>query len=408
MNNDISDKIKSSLENFEAPYDAKAWDQLSQRLDAKSTSGNSFTSYPKTWIVISITIIGASLGIYKLSTAVEQPILVNQSQSKANQEFKSEQVILTGSEPVKKSNEKIVLRSPKTESTEQTTLNSKNQLIQQNSVQSVHSDAPVQKNTPVLKSNERPLKSYIYPKTTKVYCVGEKIEIFNANTADMYLTHASGKQFKIDGQESLLISLKQDGLYTWNSGEKFAFEVKDKPVVNFTLPSDIIYENGIPTITLTSDLNVKNQKWYYDQKIVSSNELLKLNIFSKEKYAVTLQVTGVNGCENQLTKTFYPDPSFHYNLKAPTGFDPTSSNPKRNTFLPLSLYERDTPFRMLIIDPRDGTVIFETTDKNNPWDGKNQKTDQLVAEDSEYIWKVILMNPEKNEKNEYKGMITRK
>ena len=408
MNNDISHKIKSSLENFEAPYDASAWDQLSQRLDAKSTSGNSFTSYPKTWIVISITIIGASLGIYKFSTPVEQPILVNRVQLKNTTEFNSEKVVLTDTSPAQESNGNKPLREVKTASKEHTTSNSQNQLIQQNSAQSVHSDVSVQKNTPVLKSNERPLKSYIYPKTTKVYCVGEKIEVFNANTSDMYLTHSSGKQLKIDAQESLLISLKQEGSYSWNSGEKFAFEVKEKPAVNFTFPSDIIYENGIPTITITSDLNAKNQKWYYDQKVVSTNDFLKLNIFTKEKYAVTLQITGVNGCENQLTKTFYPDPSFQYNLKAPTGFDPTSSNSKRNTFLPLSLYERDTPFRMLIIDPKDGNVIFESTDKNNPWDGRNQKTDQLVAEDSEYIWKVILMNPEKNEKNEYKGMITRK
>jgi len=57
---------------------------------------------------------------------------------------------------------------------------------------------------------------------------------------------------------------------------------------------------------------------------------------------------------------------------------------------------------------KDGKVIFETTDKNNPWDGKNQHTDQLVPEGSEYIWKVTLMNPEKYEKNEYRGTITRK
>jgi hypothetical protein len=410
MNNDIVNKIKSSLENYEAPYDASAWDKMSQQLDAKTTTGGTssvknFLSSPKFWIFASITVIGVSIAIYSTRQEATKVVITNSNNTISPSITEENEANFDLKQIKKPTNKKNITLQIK----ENSNVNSTNIVSPSSSVPTNLSSAESNslKNNPIVKGNERFMKSFILPKTNKLYCLGDKVEIFNPNTNEIILSNTSGKQIKIDGQESMLISLKQEGQYTWN-GEKTAFEVKEKPSVNFNLPSDIIYENGIPTITLTSDLNVKSQKWIFDQKIVSTNESVKLNIFNKEKYSVTLLVVGQNGCENQMTKTFYPDPDFHYNLKAPNGFDPSSNNPKRNTFLPLSLLERDTPFKMLIIDPKDGKVIFETNDKNNPWDGKNQSTDQLVSEGSEYIWKVILMNPEKYEKNEYRGTITRK
>jgi len=410
MNNDIANKFKSSLENYEAPYEASAWDKMSKKLDAKSIAGENggskFFSAPKLWIISSIVVIGASVAIFntpKESSKTTASKLTHETAKPATLEENNEPIVqLTKNETktgIQKHNiqlkEKTTIKISKAESKTFTTT-----VVNTN-------ESNLTKQIINNKGNEKYTKNFILPRTNKIYCLGEKIEIFNPNTNEIILNNVAGEPIKIDGQESVLVTLKQEGQYTWN-GDKSAFEVKEKPTVNFSLPSDIIYENGIPTITLTSDLNVKSLKWIFDQKSISTNDGVKINIFNKEKYSVTLAVVGFNGCENQLTKTFFPDTDFNYNLKAPNGFEPLSNNSKRNTFLPLSLLERDTPFKMLIIDPKDGKVIFETNDKNNPWDGKNQFTDQLVTEGSEYIWKVILMNPEKYEKNEYRGTITRK
>ena len=410
MNNDIANKFKSSLENYEAPYEASAWDKMSKKLDAKSNAGENggskFFSAPKLWIISSIVVIGASVALFntpKESSKTTASKLTHETVKPATLEENKEPIVqLTKNETktgIQKHNiqlkEKTTIKTSKAESKTFTT-----SVVNSN-------ESNLTKQIINNKGNENYTKNFILPRTNKIYCLGEKIEIFNPNTNEITLNNVAGKPIKIDGQESVLVTLKQEGQYTWN-GDKSAFEVKEKPTVNFSLPSDIIYENGIPTITLTSDLNVKSLKWIFDQKSISTNDGVKINIFNQEKYSVTLAVVGFNGCENQLTKTFFPDTDFNYNLKAPNGFEPLSNNSKRNTFLPLSLLERDTPFKMLIIDPKDGKVIFETNDKNNPWDGKNQFTDQLVTEGSEYIWKVILMNPEKYEKNEYRGTITRK
>lgn len=413
MNNDLANKIKSSLENYEVPYDASAWDGMSKRLDANSaSSGNNFLSSPKTWIVASITVIGASIAMYSITKDADKPSIASHStkiETPTAVEKEEKKVELINEE--KKVNTSVstskVKASPVANSTTPNRVNETHTVtpaFKANSSTEVQATKPVQNNK--VTGNERHLKNIIFPKTNKFYCLGEKLEVYNPNNVELTLISSTGTYYKIDGQESLLIPLKNEGQYSWNQGDKVAFEVKEKPIVNFNLPSDIIYEDGIPTITLSTNLNVKSKKWLYDQKVISTGDEVKLNIFNKEKYAITLSVVGQNGCENHLTRIFYPE--IDYNLQAPTGFEPTSSNPKRNTFLPLSLLERDTPFRMIIIDPKDGKVIFETTDKNEPWDGKNQKTDQLVPEGGEYIWKVTLMKPEKNEKNEYRGTITRK
>ena len=411
MNNDIANKFKSSLENYEAPYDASAWDKMSKKLDANSNAGenggSNFLSAPKLWIISSIVVIGASVAIFntpkesskttasKVTHETGNPVTLEENKQAIVQLSKNETKTSIPKQKIQLT-EKTPVKTSKTESKTHTTTTVLNTNESNLTKQIINN-----------KGNEKYTKNFILPRTNKIYCLGEKIEIFNPNTSEITLHNVAGKPIKIDGQESVLVTLKEEGQYTWN-GDKSAFEVKEKPTVNFSLPSDIIYENGIPTISLSSDLHIKSLKWIFDQKTISTNDMVKINIFNKEKYSVTLAVVGLNGCENQLTKTFFPDADFQYNLKAPNGFEPLSNNNKRNTFLPLSLIERDTPFKMLIIDPKDGKVIFETNDKNNPWDGKNQFTDQLVAEGSEYIWKVILMNPEKYEKNEYRGTITRK
>ena len=42
-----------------------------------------------------------------------------------------------------------------------------------------------------------------------------------------------------------------------------------------------------------------------------------------------------------------------------------------------------------------------------PWDGIDRNTGKLVDENKSFVWKVILENPEINEKPEYIGTVVR-
>jgi hypothetical protein len=75
--------------------------------------------------------------------------------------------------------------------------------------------------------------------------------------------------------------------------------------------------------------------------------------------------------------------------------------------MPYALSKRNSAFSLIIIDPDNGGIIFESSDASNPWDGIDKRNGKLVSESKTFIWKVTLSSPEKNEKAVYKGTITR-
>ena len=62
---------------------------------------------------------------------------------------------------------------------------------------------------------------------------------------------------------------------------------------------------------------------------------------------------------------------------------------------------------MIVIDPADGAILFETSTADQPWDGIDRNTGKMVDENKSYVWKVILDQPESNEKPEYLGTVVR-
>ena len=75
--------------------------------------------------------------------------------------------------------------------------------------------------------------------------------------------------------------------------------------------------------------------------------------------------------------------------------------------MPYALSKRNSAFSLIIIDPNDGGMIFESSDYSKPWDGIDKRNGKLVSESMIFIWKVTLASPEKNEKAVYKGTIIR-
>ena len=62
---------------------------------------------------------------------------------------------------------------------------------------------------------------------------------------------------------------------------------------------------------------------------------------------------------------------------------------------------------MIIIDPSNGAVIFETTSASQAWQGVNKNTGERVKENTSFVWKVVLQNPEQGESPEYMGTVIR-
>jgi hypothetical protein len=88
-------------------------------------------------------------------------------------------------------------------------------------------------------------------------------------------------------------------------------------------------------------------------------------------------------------------------------FTPNSLDERNTSFMPYALTKRDAAFKMIIIDPSNGAVIFETMNVNQPWTGINKNTGEVVEGNKSYVWKVVLQNPENGESPEYMGTVVR-
>ena len=57
INNKLEDSIKSSLENYEIPYDESAWTAMSAKLDKVKPVKEPFLAKPKNWFIISASLV---------------------------------------------------------------------------------------------------------------------------------------------------------------------------------------------------------------------------------------------------------------------------------------------------------------------------------------------------------------
>jgi hypothetical protein len=96
-----------------------------------------------------------------------------------------------------------------------------------------------------------------------------------------------------------------------------------------------------------------------------------------------------------------------YNLLAVNAFEPLSQDARKSTFIPYALTQRNTPFRMVILDPNDGGIVYETSDALLPWDGIDKRSGKLADTNKAYVWKVNLLKPEPGEKSDYLGTVVR-
>ena len=398
----IEEIFKSSLENYEPPYDPKVWESISTKLDKQTIKTKQWNS-PKTWIVASIVVISSSL-----------LFIDNKEEKKSQHKSVSTNVKTNVNIPTEKP-KSIELPTKNIKSTAKTTTKSISitQSLQKEQ-KIVSSEHNIESNsTNHLDNNPKSNKTTItFSATSKeMYCLGETEMLTNENNYPIYLINEHNKIVRFEANEKQKITFNQLGHYYWsrenhlNTKEKMdAFIVKETTFLNFNLPNNLDLGDGLPMFSASTNTN-QSIKWFINNRYTSDEKELNTPLFNKGSYEISLQSINENGCKSEISKIFNVEQN--YNLLSVTGFEPLHSDPKRNVFMPFALKTRNTPFRMIILDPNTNQVIFETNDIDKPWDGTNQITNQLVPVNSQFIWKVTLLSPVKNEKNEYRGIITR-
>lgn len=428
MKQNLENNIKESLKDFEVPYDPAAWNAMSQKLDqAMPTTPNSKWKW----------YLGGAATVAAIAVAVTFWTNESATEADANQKAINEQNVA----PQKSSTNSTTEKTQISEDNSQENVTT----IDNGSVAEMATPNKIEKSSNTAYSNtankniEKPVntnsqnndlfantpnsvngsgsgngnatKEILIP-TIDNYCIGESISIENKNDVNLVIKDSKGSSTIIKVNKSIDFNALSEGNYSIGYNEngnfvaKESFIVLSAPKSDFSIDDQNKYENGIPSIDMKATSPGAYYSWKFEnQSGYVAGKDVSVHYFSKGNYDISLTVTGSNGCKSTETKSIEIEDD--YNLLAVTAFDPMSNDIRKNTFVPFALTQRSADFTMIVIDPKDGAIIFETNDATKPWTGLDRRNGQMVSPNKTYIWKVVLNNPVKGEPSEYKGTIIR-
>jgi hypothetical protein len=423
----LENKFKESLNNFEMEYDPKAWESLSKSLDSRlPVKKNPFNK----WLIG-----GAAVAVIAVSTY----FILSENKKQKTAELKQNNQVLDNINPTETNSNNLVLNDESNikipyeldaidkskDSISGLSSDEKQKLIDiENTVQDIKETSEksitnIDINSDIL--NGIP-KGVVIPKETNPdrervtipsisdLCVGEELNIEPIQGHTISIEDPNGNVFRINKSSDKFVAEIQGIHLVWldNSMEVDykSFNAKSSPKADIEVVEKSIYENGLPTTKVTSNAICNNYSWEFESiKTTVASKDANVHFFKKGTFEIKLTVTNDNGCSSTTIQDITVDED--YNLLAVNGFDPMSNDSRKNVFIPFALTQRSVSFRMIIMDPKDGGIIFESEDASNPWTGIDSRTGQIVEPNKAYIWQVIIDNPEPGEKSEYKGTIVR-
>ncbi|OFY99520.1 MAG: hypothetical protein A3K10_16100 [Bacteroidetes bacterium RIFCSPLOWO2_12_FULL_31_6] len=135
--------------------------------------------------------------------------------------------------------------------------------------------------------------------------------------------------------------------------------------------------------------NISSYTWNFGNGEKSSSQNPKIIYSKKGDFQVVLNVKNIYGCSNAISKNVTITQDF--SVLAPNSFSPDGDG-LNETFIPKALLGWEVQFEMTIID-KASKLIYKTTDKNEPWNGKLNNTGSLLEVDL-YFWQVITYDAE--------------
>ena len=422
----IEDLFKSALKDQELPYDESAWNSMSQKLDARSGGGMSGNLK---WIlgVAGISVV-AIVSVYYLNNP-ENAVTEDKNKSaevtskdevkNENKTSIEEKDAVISTETVQDTKEVVaspqhsnVVETAETVETAKSEEYTNNIDPNENDGQSTELIDPVFREVQTTEETDNIVAEAVRFNTVKDHCLNDLFSYNNNNKQSIWMKTPQGNYIEISPAKEYRSKLNEKGMYelgVFNSNEQFEsgidFQVRESQAVQLIMEDFLNYENGLPQLNARA-YNDADYTWYLNNtRIGETTSKATFNLFKKGKYQIKLGSKGDNGCEATTTSEFTVDED--YNLLAVNAFTPSSWDSRNTHFIPFALTQRNTPFTMIVIDPADGGIVFETSSADLPWDGIDIRSGKMVEPNISYLWKVILEQPEANEKPEYIGTVVR-
>lgn len=421
MKHNIETSIKEALGNYELPYAEGAWEAFSKNLPVVNAP-----FYKKWWFAASIAIVAIS-GVFlafnetsknqdnnpQIAESTASNGFNGNTESNANASHSNHSAFQSENKPENIQSSSSELKN-KVEQNRNNTVSYSNLTGTNGASNPANSNASGGstssngniKNETV--GNQYTTDTYFKVNVPTLACLGDEINVHNPNPQKQISVYpVNGKAFSINAGETASIKTTDAGTIRVTSG-KYTSEIIVKTPAGklYVEASELYYENGIPSVKFDVTGTVNNLKW--DSRIKdteSSNGTFIVHPYTEQTVAARVSSKDANGCTLEEVSSIHLDEK--YNLLAPSGFKPLDYDSRNNRFMPFALTQRNTPFELVIINPKNNQIMHRTSNANDGWDGTNRTTGELVSEGTVWIWKVILKYPNPGEPNEYSGTVTR-
>jgi len=404
----IDDLFKKAIESHTEPYDPSAWEALEKRLNGQLPPKTN--PFKKWGLPGAALVIGISLATWYLtdsSTPVSTPISPKTASTERHKTEVNYHVNST-----KKTEERPEITShseflePLPQWKESIIIDTESEPVynQLHSVASTIDEVP--SNTVELKDSPKPKELFTYNPLVLPNCAGISSELKNTNGFEVTVK-SNSMLLSMEPNSSIKLELNAGTIEILDpkTGAILQSNVIYEPKGDLVF-DELIYENGVPVqgLHIKTEANVRSVR-YGKQIKENIGKDLTLHVFDKGTLLVHVDLMDDNGCSNELSGLIKV--SEDYNLLAVNAFEPSSQDARKNTFMPYALTQRGTPFRMIIIDPNDGGIVYESSDASLPWDGVDRRFGKIADANKAYVWKVTLSEPKAGEKSEYMGTVVR-
>lgn len=425
--------FKEKLKDYDAGLSADAWKSFEKRLD--TNNGLSATVKYVLWSAGLIAVLAPTLYFLIQSAEDENQLFVENSlntsidaaeKTKIEQEKiivdvteeftlgeQNENVQISKSAPHNGESNNLSINTQRLERIEETADRSHFPPLEKD-VDKKDYKAPVREKQPINQDEvegKKEVQMTFIPGvvTDEFICLGETTKVKNTSSSENELVRLDIDGVVLDLQpgKELELNLTSSSQILFLNKKNEVIDTKQIEVLRSDLPVPHVvanvYDEGLPVAEVDLIGTFESAKWYFDNRMIGEGVRQSIHTFYKGNHFAHVKGLDENGCAFNLEIPIHVEND--YNLMAPNSLSPEGGDVRRRTFIPFALKQRETPFTMFIIDPRDNDVIYTTRDVNSPWDGVDRRTGKLVSKERPFVWKVQLDEPKEGEKNIYIGNV---
>lgn len=405
----FDDLIKQKVAEHKEVYDPKAWKALSSKLDAASVVAKSTSSLK--WIISAASVIAVAV-VGVLFYAKEPAKTENVKEN-----------IVTADKSAQKEEQETITKTIESSTTEHS---SETQSPFTNKTKDYHTKIHIVTPMPIeiipdelrgayhwegqyMGKDEVEIELPVLPALNWDNKICQNTNtILRNTTATTLLIVGKTTTYRLEKGQTISADAMVEGNYEvrlLDFVKLQSLEIVAVDAIDF-IEDVVVYNNGLPAIPVrATNANLSAFIWKYNAEPISDKKEVLIPAFNKGISKVELEGME-NGCA--VKASYNVTVKEDYNLLAVTAFNINSRDERNKTFLPYALYERNEAFDMQIIDPKTGEVIFKTSSVDNPWNGTDSRTGELVPVNARYIWTVTLAKTADFEpKGVYQGVIVR-